>query len=62
MIIRPVESYSEIYNKYWKYGFWYEKLAAIYLWIGTTITLLGCFIIFTLSVINIILFFINIIS
>lgn len=42
MFLRPVESYSEIYNKYWEYGFWYEKIGAIILWIINTIILTGC--------------------
>lgn len=54
MRIRSMVSYSEIYNKYWRYGFWYEKIAAILLWIGNTMTLLGCFLILTRIIINII--------
>lgn len=49
-----MESYSEIYYKYWRYGFWYERVGAILLWIGNTITLLGYFLIIALIIINII--------
>ena len=56
-VLREFPSYSEIYRDYWMYGFWYERLGAITLWIMLTLFLAGMVVIGIFSVISIIGFF-----